>query len=813
MELPTLNNNIYRYIYISLIIIFMSILLGCGSSKTMNVMNMMALMPPANHGLSAEEITVEAGMSKVHGNVEVSCPAGGSACTIAVADDGSVSYSTGGGMPTVAPASVPLSSPMNHGLSAVEFSVEPGMSETRGNVEVSCSSGDNACTVTVTDDGSMNYSATGGIPTIMLVRAPLDLPSNHDLSSGEFTVEAGMTEAHGNVEVSCPSGDTACTVTVTADGMAVYGLSGSMPTFALLPVRQVRPGLSKSLNEPVHSNDANDIPFDQLILNSNNVFAPITTALDRISGDPSTVTSSDTAIKAISGDGDGGYYVTFVIDGEEWTQHYTKEHYSPDDSGFFEFESKPEDNAPYYNIIWFEHTGFTYFNVFGGVSGSLDPNIRPRFYFIAGVKTENLPNGTAEYVGDMYGQIWRSDDQSDRTRVIGVGVLRADFEQSTVNGEISNIRVRPQNSDSYSSLEDNKFMIETGNITNSQFVANLIGTDSTSGSSGTQHSNEVISSIQGFDGNVLGEFYGPQANEVGAVLNASRGDSVLFGYLTGKQFTDTLNPTVPEGKLSEPLFATIKRDFGENMSATLTDETGVKSIQSDEERGFVLTYVVDGGEPQEVHLQASDFDHAEGLYHKFTELGEFYLWTDSDFIESVEFEYFDPYSFVFNHGDGVWPWSVFVSGVQTDLDDLPSGTATYQGLMQAHVWKGPDRRSQRTSIRGSLNLTADFGESTVQGRVDNVNLTRPGDNEYLPLSDTDQFVIENSVFENNQFTADLRGEDSNALAPLDESVRGIEGSIVGQFFGPAAEEVGGILKATRTEDNSEVQGWFGGDRE
>ena len=223
----------------------------------------------------------------------------------------------------------------NHGLSAGEITVEASMSKVHGNVEVSCPAGGSACTITVADDGSVSYSTGGGIPTIMLVRAPLDLPSNHDLSSGEFTVEAGMTEAHGNVEVSCPSGGTACTVTVTADGMTVYDLSGSMPTFALLPVRQVRPGLSKSLNEPVYSNDANDIPFDQLILNSSNVFAPISTAFDRISGDPSTATSSDTAIKAISGDGDGGYYVTFVIDGEEWTQHYTKEHYSPDDRWLF----------------------------------------------------------------------------------------------------------------------------------------------------------------------------------------------------------------------------------------------------------------------------------------------------------------------------------------------------------------------------------------------------------------------------------------------------------------------------------------------
>ena len=805
MELPTLNNNIYRYIYISLIIIFMSILLGCGSSKTMSVMNKMDLMPPANHGLSAEKITVEAGMSEVHGNVEVSCPAGGSACTITVANDGSVSYSTGGGMPTVAPASVPLSSPMNHGLSTVEFSVEPGMSETRGNVEVSCPSGDNACTVTVTDDGSMNYSATGGIPTIMLVRAPLDLPSNHDLSSGEFTVEAGMTEAHGNVEVSCPSGDTACTVTVTADGMAVYGLSGSMPTFALLPVRQVKPGLSKSLNEPVYSNDANDIPFDQLILNSNNVFAPITTALDRISGDPSTATSSDTVIKAISGDGDGGYYVTFVIDGEEWTQHYTKEHYSsPDDDGFFEFASKPEDNAPYYNIIWFEHTGFTYFNVFGGVSGSLDPNIRPRFYFIAGVKTENLPNGTAEYVGNMYGQIWRSDDSSDRTHVSGLGVLRADFDQSTVNGEISNIRVRPQNSDSYSSLEDNKFMIETGNITNSQFVANLIGTDSTSGSSGTQHSNEVISSIQGFDGNVLGEFYGPQANEVGAVLNASRGDAVLYGYMTG----DPFNPTGPLDQAnSEPIDVTILRDFSEgNTSVRHTDDsTRVESIQSDGGSGIILTYLVDGDQ-YTVQFEDNDLVNTS-TYNKVSNNRDQWLWSNTNGFSTPDFNYLNSYYFTSGVLDGTqYPLSVFVNGLQTDAENLPGGEATYLGRAWIDSWKDCCvSYRERASTKGNLSLIANFGESKISGSMDDIEYRRNASSSFISVPNANAVISEGTI-SGNQFNANLQG-----TGDMDE----VSGQMSGAFYGPSAEEVGGVITTTSTTSTTTSVGigWFGGSRE
>ena len=43
------------------------------------------------------------GASDERGNVEVSCPAGGPACVVSVADDGSVRYESTGGMPSVMP--------------------------------------------------------------------------------------------------------------------------------------------------------------------------------------------------------------------------------------------------------------------------------------------------------------------------------------------------------------------------------------------------------------------------------------------------------------------------------------------------------------------------------------------------------------------------------------------------------------------------------------------------------------------------------------------------------------------------------------
>ena len=56
---------------------------------------------PSGHGVAAGEITVPAGVSAEHGNVVLSCPAGGGACVVTVASDGTASFDRTGGVPAV----------------------------------------------------------------------------------------------------------------------------------------------------------------------------------------------------------------------------------------------------------------------------------------------------------------------------------------------------------------------------------------------------------------------------------------------------------------------------------------------------------------------------------------------------------------------------------------------------------------------------------------------------------------------------------------------------------------------------------------
>ena len=189
----------------------------------------LSLSLPAGHGLAAGQFTVQPGASDKHGNVVVSCPAGGSACIVDVAADGTATYDRTGGVPSVMAAYGLWELPSGHGLVAGQFTVQPRASDKHGNVVVSCPAGGSACIVDVTAGGTATYDQTGGVPTVVAAYGPWTLPSNHGLVAGRFTVQPGASDEYGNVVVSCPAGGSACVVAVAADGTATYARTGGVP--------------------------------------------------------------------------------------------------------------------------------------------------------------------------------------------------------------------------------------------------------------------------------------------------------------------------------------------------------------------------------------------------------------------------------------------------------------------------------------------------------------------------------------------------------------------------------------------------------
>ena len=251
-----------------------------GMPSTMPALATQAL--PPGHGLGSGEISVAPGQSMEHGNVVVSCPAGGQACVLNVAADGSASYERTGGMPSTMPALATQALPPGHGLGSGEISVAPGQSREHGNVVVSCPAGGQACVLNVAADGSASYERTGGMPSTMPALATQALPPGHGLGSGEISVAPGQSMEHGNVVVSCPAGGSACVLVVAADGTASYQQTGGMPMVNPIPLRSGL-GLTRSDAEPVFAHDEADT-LGEVLANPANVIPALAANLARNRG-------------------------------------------------------------------------------------------------------------------------------------------------------------------------------------------------------------------------------------------------------------------------------------------------------------------------------------------------------------------------------------------------------------------------------------------------------------------------------------------------------------------------------------------------
>ena len=293
--------------------------------------------------------------------------------------------------------------------------------------------------------------------------------------------------------------------------------------------------------------------------------------------------------------------------------------------------------------------------------------------------------------------------------------------------------------------------------------------------------------------------------------------------------------TVPTGMTASSAPGVTAQNAGDTIAALLprpgqkfapvsarsrTDEFHVKAISSDGNNGFRVTYVV-AGQERTVHFEADDYGARTGspadYYAETADGGRF--WLNAFFRSfsqeaknqgSPDFEYLDIY------GSGVSGYGTLNRqrlsfGARTDAANLPAGTASYSGLVTA---ENHPREFESLDTRGGLwgnwRLTADFSESTLAGDIRFVRVREAGESDYRVLPFTTYFNIEDGEIVDGQFTASLAGMDSNPSAPVDRTLAGFEGDILGEFYGPRAEEAGGVLRAVRTTDNRVLFGSLSG---
>ena len=353
---------------------------------------------------------------------------------------------------------------------------------------------------------------------------------------------------------------------------------------------------------------------------------------------------------------------------------------------------------------------------------------------------------------------------------------------------------------------------------------------------------------------MLGEFYGPNGEEVGGVLTGERAatDQVINGRFGGESqqaaaarmaiqtaagrddgisasqdpavyadnSSDSLSNLLPDVDTAfAPLSAAIQRDYDNYESVQLGEGAAfVKSISSDGAQGFNVTYVIDGRDSV-VNLTADDWSDQWGSYFVNKRgansnywFNEYWLWahTGSFYDDpndrtsgSSEFDYFDINGWTLSRWGDTFE-GVSVYGARSE--NLPTGSATYEGRITARVWEGddPGYPSGQTRVWGNLALNADFDNSAIDGLIDGLG-TEPSDNSAPSeqMAAGNSIVISNGMIADGRFSADWAGNDTDASSALEDSIRDFAGTMMGEFYGPAAEEVGGVMGGSRAATPSD----------
>ena len=268
-----------------------------------------------------------------------------------------------------------------------------------------------------------------------------------------------------------------------------------------------------------------------------------------------------------------------------------------------------------------------------------------------------------------------------------------------------------------------------------------------------------------------------------------------------------------------PLNASIRRDYvGYDVSLPDDGRTYVASIERDAAGGATVEFVVDG-QTQRVDFTAADFEN----YEPFVIDGREYLAGPWNFNNSnpLNHSYFRAVGWYSEAVDGVVGYQgQAVYGVRTKSENLPIGSASYAGYMTGNVFDDdgntPRFATHRRTIWGELTLEADFDDSTVTGEVNGLFFrdTRENGEAWEELPDTTSIDIADGSIVGNRFTADWSGHDTDTNNPATASARGFEGDMLAEFYGPNAEEVGGVFNghraATATTLEQFVSGILGG---
>ena len=224
-----------------------------------------------------------------------------------------------------------------------------------------------------------------------------------------------------------------------------------------------------------------------------------------------TSSNSGTRVTNLTSDNMGGWYVSFLVNGRPGSVHLTAEHAHP--SGR-DWNHQFGDLYVQLGFIPFEH--FDIVRVFASYDGD---EVAGAYLYGDPTPSAGMPPGTAVYTGTLrrfstHSYFDAAREQVTYTEVGGDITLTADFANDTFTGIVDNIVIDADLSGRtrWDARPDTAFAVSSGTISESVFSGRVAGTGY----------------FSGFTGDIVGAFYGPDADEAGGVITAQSGSTDLF---------------------------------------------------------------------------------------------------------------------------------------------------------------------------------------------------------------------------------------------------------------------------------------------
>ena len=313
---------------------------------------------------------------------------------------------------------------------------------------------------------------------------------------------------------------------------------------------------------------------------------------------------------------------------------------------------------------------------------------------------------------------------------------------------------------------------------------------------------------------------------------ATDDDSIVVGGFVasplGSWYAESDQDTLAnlEGLAFSPLSVHVRRDYGEETRGVASpedDSAYIESIVRTSTGKIVVSYVLEGErtsidfDPYEIPSYDSIYDDTahDGLWYGaqlYFDLGTQDAPPPRDYVTTARWYATERKSGTSSNYLVVYEiYGTY--GARTPPGPLSAlGSASYGGNIHGKIWdtSDPNRVTGSELLEGSLSLIADLDGGGITGRVTGFRLGdgRTPRADWEALASTNAIEIVGNIMD-GRFTADWEGHDSGNT-PAEASVRGFTGTMLGELYGPAGEEVGGVLRGHRDASTTTPEQIFNG---